>query len=263
MSISLYNFARLIRNAFSKSPGRKDEALRLFANMLSEDFRLTWGNWDWYKDAEFNAFLEKFGERNGLNTHRKFQLRELLKLTRNVAGDTAECGVFTGASSYLICQANFAASVAKNGEGEIVGKIPRKKHLLFDTFAGLSAPAKEDGGYWQKGDLCVGEEIARENLKEFLSAVEFYKGLIPSRFAEVSDRRFSFAHIDVDLYEPTRDSLAFFYDRANAGGIILCDDYGSAFCPGATKAFNDFMRDKPEEIIVLSGGGCFVQKSAV
>ena len=34
------------------------------------------------------------------------------------------------------------------------------------------------------------------------------KGWIPTRFQEVADRHFAFVHIDVDLYEPTRDSLA-------------------------------------------------------
>ena len=36
------------------------------------------------------------------------------------------------------------------------------------------------------------------------------KGWIPSRFEEVKDKNFSFVHIDVDLYQPTLDSLNFF-----------------------------------------------------
>ncbi|MDR0664109.1 MAG: TylF/MycF family methyltransferase [Helicobacteraceae bacterium] len=131
---------------------------------------------------------------------------------------------------------------------------------MFDSFEGVSAPSDEDNGYWKKGDLSAGEEMARENLSEFIDRVRFYKGWIPTRFEEVKDRAFSFVHIDVDMHDPTRDSITFFYDRLNAGGIILCDDYGSPFCVGATKACDDFLTDKPEKMIVLADGGAFMIK---
>jgi len=38
------------------------------------------------------------------------------------------------------------------------------------------------------------------------------------------DKTFLFVHVDVDLYEPTRDSIAFFYPRMNLGAVSLCDD---------------------------------------
>lgn len=69
-------------------------------------------------------------------------------------------------------------------------------------------------------------------------------------------------HIDVDLHAPTRDSLAFFYDRMSPGGIIVCDDFGSSLCPGATKAVNDLLADKPEKMLSLcSGGGFFIRRT--
>ena len=68
-------------------------------------------------------------------------------------------------------------------------------------------------------------------------------------------------HIDVDLHQPTYDSLEFFYKRTTPGGIVLCDDYGSIHCPGAKKAMDTFFRDKPEEIIALSTGQAFIVKS--
>lgn len=92
--------------------------------------------------------------------------------------------------------------------------------------------------------------------------VNFYKGWIPDRFAEVADRQFSFLHIDVDLYEPTRDSIAFFYPRMTAGGVIVCDDYGFATCSGATKAIDEYLQDKPEKMVMLSDGGGFLIKGA-
>jgi hypothetical protein len=46
----------------------------------------------------------------------------------------------------------------------------------------------------------------------------------------------------------------------NKGGLILCDDYGFTSCPGATKAINEFLQDKKEKMISLSGGGGFFIK---
>src|SRR5207248_4885047 len=51
---------------------------------------------------------------------------------------------------------------------------------------------------------------------------------IPDRFQDVDDWKFSFVHIDTDWPEPTSESLAFFYPRIEAGGIIVCDDYGQS-----------------------------------
>ncbi|TIX21118.1 MAG: methyltransferase, partial [Mesorhizobium sp.] len=73
-------------------------------------------------------------------------------------------------------------------------------------------------------------------------------------------RRFALVHIDVDLYEPTRDALAFFYDRVCANGMIICDDYGSGLCPGARKAFDQFFENRPEGIIELPTGQAIVVK---
>lgn len=74
---------------------------------------------------------------------------------------------------------------------------------------------------------------------------------------------FSFVHIDVDLYQPTYDSIAFFYPRMNSGGILVCDDYGFTSCPCATKAVDEFLFDKPEKMISMSGGGGLMIKDVV
>lgn len=197
------------------------------------------------EDKELLLFYRRFYKT--LNFHsldRKHNLNQLFKLVRSVPGDTAECGVFTGASSYLIC---------RNIQDLY------KQHHLFDSFEGISTPGQEDGHYWCKNDLAASEGTVRENLKEF-DCVVFHKGWIPSRFPDVLDKRFCFVHIDVDLYQPTWDSLCFFYDRMSSGGLILCDDYGFKTCPGATQAMNIFFDSKPEDVVSLSSGQGFILK---
>jgi len=42
--------------------------------------------------------------------------------------------------------------------------------------------------------------------------------------------------------------------------VIICDDYGFTSCPGATKAIDQFLKNKKEKMISLSGGGGFLIK---
>jgi hypothetical protein len=182
-----------------------------------------------------------------MNSHRRFMLWNLLRLTANVEGDTAECGVFEGASSWLICA--FTQQVA-----------PEKTHHLFDSFEGLSEPEIEDGHHWTKGNLAASEKNVARNLGPFGDRVRFHKGWIPDRFPEVSDRKFSFVHVDVDLRQPTRDSLSFFYHKLNPGAVFLCDDYACTTCPGATTAIDEFLENRPEKMISLDAGGGFFIK---
>ena len=80
------------------------------------------------------------------------------------------------------------------------------------------------------------------------------------RFDEVGDRTFCLAHIGVGLYEPTRDSLAFFYPRLERHGMIICDDYGSGAYPGARLALDEFFADRPETPIELPQTQAFIVK---
>jgi len=123
----------------------------------------------------------------------------------------------------------------------------------------LSRPEPIDGEYWKKGDLKASLAMVQKNLSAY-GFVEYHKGWIPEKFREVAGQKFCFVHIDVDIYLPTLDSLKFFYPRMVQGGIIVCDDYGFSTCPGAKKAFDEFMREKPEPIIHIPTGQCFVIK---
>jgi hypothetical protein len=219
---------------------------RLIGSVLVAGYRFVWPQLDWWKNGPFNDYLAQFGELKGMNTQRRWALYQLQRLTASVPGDTAECGVYTGAGSYSILKVNEASGL-------------KKTHMVFDSFAGLSDPSVEDGAHWEGGDLSCSLEIVKENLHEF-DDVLYFKGWIPTRFAEVAGRRFSFVHIDVDLYEPTRNSFAFLYERLNPGGIIVRDDYGFSTCPGATRAIDEHLEDKKEKMISLSGGGGFVIK---
>lgn len=205
----------------------------------------------WLDDEAFQSYYRRFMDPgNWHSIDRKYALRELLKLCGEVPGDTAECGAYKGATSYLICRASVDTAQAS-----------ARHHYIFDSFEGLSAPEQRDGTYWMVGDLQATEQDVRGALAEF-DAFSIFPGWIPERFAEVAERRFAFVHVDVDLYQPTRDSIEFFYPRLNPGGILILDDYGFRSCPGATAAADEFFADKPEAIANLPTGQGLVLKAA-
>lgn len=246
--MKLLTFFRLLHKKFF-SPRESDYASFVIAQKLAALWypKLIIGEYGklWEEDTQFFKYYRRFEDGNNSSADRKYFLRSLLSLTDGLPGQTAECGVYKGASSWLICEKM---------------KDTGKTHYIFDSFEGLSAPAEIDGHHWRQGALRAGEEIVKANLSAYPS-VRMLKGWIPERFAEVSDEVFCFVHIDVDLYQPTSDSLSFFYPRLVPGGILLCDDYGYSTCPGAYKAFNEYMADKPEKIIHVPTGQGFIIKA--
>ena len=201
----------------------------------------------WLQDEEFFRYYRRFDDSNFHSADRKYLLRELLKLVHHVPGAFAECGVYRGGSAFLLCQA-----AERQG---------REVHL-FDSFSGLSAPGERDGDYWTEGALSVDEKNVRERLGAYERLIAVHAGWIPDRFADVEDSQFAFVHIDVDLYQPTADSLRFFYPRLAGGGIIVCDDYGFTTCPGARAAVDEFFADGPEPVLHLPTGQGVVIKSS-
>ena len=211
-------------------------------NWIMPGYRLQWPQMCWWQDAEFNDYLHRFGESHGLNADRRWTVSQLVKLVGEVPGDTAECGVLFGSSSYLICRA-----------------LPERMHHMFDSFEGMSEPSSEDGNYFKSGGLACNLDVVMRNLKEFPNTT-YHKGWIPDKFGDVVDERFAFVHIDVQLYQPTLNSLQFFYPRTNPRGIMVFDDYGFTTCPGARRAIDEFFYEKPENIIELSTGSAFIIK---
>lgn len=211
------------------------------------DLRLYNYNVTWYRDDEFAKIINAFPV--GGITGKRYNLYYLARAVSELDGDTVECGVAEGIMSYLI----YTATNKKE-----------RYHHIFDSFEGLSEPSQNDlpsGNVpaLQKGDFAVRQEKVRQNLGN-KNDIKLYKGWIPERFIEVKDKRFIFVHIDVDFYEPTLESLRFFYPRMASGGIIICDDYGHINTPGSQKAMDEFLIDKPEKVIKLDAGHAFIIK---
>lgn len=177
----------------------------------------------------------------GLGDGDAYQVYTAVQRTKKIDGDIAEVGVYRGGSAKLICEA----------------KENRPLHL-FDTFEGLPDLCEiDDPEQFHKGKFLASLESVKDCLKKYPN-VHFYKGLFPSTAEPIKSKKFSFVHLDVDLYESTLNCIEFFYPRMSSGGIIISHDYTST--PGVRKAFDGFFKDKPEPVIELLGSQCMVVK---
>ena len=112
----------------------------------------------------------------------------------------------------------------------------------------------------KKKQFSSDEGFVQNILKEF-DFVKIYKGWIPKRFSEIENKKFQFIHIDVDLYQPTYDSIAFFFPRLVEGGVIHCDDYNMCQFLGCKAAVDEYLKDKKVNLFYESPfGGCFIIK---
>lgn len=166
------------------------------------------------------------------------QLISALRATKSIDGDIAEVGTARGGSARLI---------AEYANGKTIH--------VFDTFEGLPDPGEKDTGF-SKGSYACSLEDVQKYLKDL--PIKFHKGLFPASATPVQACRFSFVHLDVDLYQGTLDCLRFFYPRLSPGGILITHDYVSA--EGVNLAFAEFFADKPEAPIELIGYQTMVVK---
>jgi hypothetical protein len=215
-------------------------AERVFAAMVPGE-HLSECNRTMFHDAAFRADYERFETANYRSFDRKFALRSFARSAAMLPGDFAECGVFKGASAYILAKA-----ICKNA--------PEKCLHLFDSFSGLSQPGLFDGSYWRVGALAAATDEVERNLADVRHVIRIYPGWIPARFHEVAERSFALVHVDVDLYEPTRACLEFFAPRLVPGGMLICDDYGFKTCPGAKRAVDDFAASGSWPVVHLPTG---------
>lgn len=191
---------------------------------------------------------------NALRRLRHYTLMHLLQQANLTEGNVVELGTFHGLSAYQIAS-------------QLTARDTGATFSIFDSFEGLSEIKEEDMSTHAIDDdslrkqFAYGEDLVKQNLSTF-TCIQFYKGWIPDRFTEVEEQQFSFVHIDVDLYEPIKDSIDFFYPKLISGGIMVFDDYGfTTQFPGAKKAVDEVLSSlKHSFFMALPSGQAFIIK---
>lgn len=172
-----------------------------------------------------------------------------LKSRLPIDGAIAECGVFKGTTSHLLC------SVLKKNK-------PNVRYEVYDSFEGLSEPNEVDrtgeNMYEGKGSMSCSLSQVKKNLDEF-DFIHYYKGFIPQSFPINNERNYSFVHIDLDLYEPIKASLEYFYPKMAVGGTIIVDDFNTKW-QGCVSAVRDFCSSNNIFYIDSTIGSAIIQK---
>ncbi|MEX2683379.1 MAG: TylF/MycF/NovP-related O-methyltransferase [Candidatus Sigynarchaeota archaeon] len=146
-----------------------------------------------------------------------------------IQGAFAEVGVFRGDLSKII---HLLA--------------PDRVLYLFDTFEGF--PKQSMAPHDPRYDA-TSPEIVFQTIGDRTNIV-IRKGLVPETYRGLENEQFAFVMIDLDLYEPTAASLAFFYPRMKKGGYIFVHDYYNPEWKGVAKAVDAFVK-KTESIQII------------
>jgi O-methyltransferase len=184
----------------------------------------------WLIDDAFNRAVGLCAGHTLVDRYRCFELWQLAKYNK-IVGDVIEIGVWRGGTGALLAL-----------------QSPTRQVFLADTFTGVVKAGAEDSGYHggEHGD--TSRAIVTTLLDRIkVNNVTLLQGVFPDETGDqIADRRFSLAHIDVDVYQSAKDVFAWVWPRMTRGGMVVFDDYGfPEMCPGITKLVNEW-RDRPD-----------------
>tara|TARA_B100000989_G_scaffold299050_1_gene292529 strand:+ start:15860 stop:16663 length:804 start_codon:yes stop_codon:yes gene_type:complete len=212
----------------------------------------------------YNESLFKSNSDKSNNFFKKLRFYSLFNIVDSIVKNNEyqnflECGCWKGHSTY--------------GIAEILRQNSfNKKFYVFDSFeGGLSNKISIDSNskrYTQnKKEINNQKDYFKSNFEEvtkllsIFDFVEIHKGWIPGVFENINNVKFSFIHIDLDLYQPTYDTIKFFYDSLEKDGVIICDDYNCSDFPGAKLAIDNFLKEKKYKFFYeIPLGGCIIIK---
>ncbi len=183
-------------------------------------------------------------------TQRLYNLAQMVDFTAGVEGLVVECGCYRGLSSYLLSRYLAAESPSFTGAS----------FHVFDSFEGLSPLSDHDttrDPRVQAGMFAASLDVVRHTLADFPD-ITFHQGWIPESLAAAPAGPYRLVHVDLDLHDPTRAALEFFYPLLAPGGVMVCDDFGSVRWPGARTAVEGFCSETGARLLRLSSGQAVV-----
>ena len=169
---------------------------------------------------------------------------ELYKAIVNVPGDLVEFGVYKGCSAIRL--ATFR---------DLVENQSKRKIYLFDAFGEFprdNFSLDSDSKYVDRFEQQGGNGLSHSDIYTIfkhknISNVECIKGdvfdTVPNFLMNNKHLRFAYAHLDLDVYEPTKLCLELLWPCMSPGGLIVFDDFNGF--EGATRAIEEFISSHP------------------
>lgn len=184
----------------------------------------------WLSDRAFQDCFEQVSANTLVDRFRCYELWALVSQSAKLdPGALLEVGVWRGGTGCLIAQA-----ARHFGISEPV--------YLCDTFEGVVKAGEMDTSYAGGEHKDTSEDLVQElKARLHLDSVRILKGIFPDDTSHlITERAFRFAHLDVDVYQSTKDILDWLWPQMVANGIAVFDDYGTHGCEGVTRIVNEF-----------------------
>lgn len=202
----------------------------------------------WLDDVGFLSFYERVRTNTLVDVYRCYELWQLAGQLGNVRGDFLEVGVWRGGTGAIL---------AKAAEGA------NRTVYLADTFTGVVKAGANDPNYAGGEHADTSEETVRRLMRELsLTNVEILAGVFPEETGSRVPGPIALLHCDVDVYESSRDVIAWALPRLAVNGVIVFDDYGFSGTAGVTRFVNELRsRDDLMFIHNLNGHAVLIKRA--
>jgi O-methyltransferase len=192
----------------------------------------------WVNNQDFINKYISVSKNTLVSVDRFWSIYEILMQTNNIEGDIIEVGVYKG------------------GTGAFIALNTDKKVFLCDTFSGIVKATRGLDAAYVGGE----HESPIEELLELLNNLNItnalpIKGIFPEETGDKVSTKFSFIHLDVDVYRSVMDCLIHLWPCLTKGGIIVIDDYGFDSCPGAKTAVDEFVKNREDLFFIYNFNG--------
>jgi O-methyltransferase len=187
------------------------------------------------RDERFAAAVAEVGKRTKLDEDRLWVLWQAARNAAVLELPILEAGSYRGGSAW------FLACAVRERLGR---ELPLE---AIDTFEGHPPEAitTSDHAYHEAGRF---GDVSYERVRQYLSGFALatvHRGEFSTVAPRLPHPLYGLAHLDMDLYRPTREALTFCGARMPAGAIVVVDDYGSPKCPGIQLAVDEFLAAEP------------------
>ncbi|WP_319525112.1 TylF/MycF/NovP-related O-methyltransferase [uncultured Desulfosarcina sp.] len=180
----------------------------------------------------------------------KYLANKCHEVLQKTPGNVLEIGVYKGGT--LLAMAD-----------KILPFFSQTKFYGIDTFSGHpytdGHPVHPVGKYRDVDFVHMQSIIKRRSIQK---SVFLFKGKVEEIFKSLDLKNISFAHIDCDLYLPTKFCCDYITKVINHGGMIYFDDYDHEHCPGATRAIEESFPKNLINLVYLeeddTGWSCFI-----
>lgn len=197
----------------------------------------------WRVDQSFQKLYKVIFAYTLVDWYRCYELWQLVEQTAELEGALIEVGVWRGGTGALIAHKAISCGI-------------NDPVYLCDTFEGVVKASSQDSTYkgGEHADTTEGTVIGLLNHLQ-LSNVKILKGIFPDQVEHlVTDQKFRFCHIDVDVYASAKGVVDWIWDRMAVGGIMVYDDYGFWSCDGITN-FVDEQRKLKDRVVIHNLNG--------